>query len=673
MSRIAWLITAATLRSQPMVTWGRVAGFRSVQKPEENSIPTMEAIKRASENFFEGLRALNDGDLDLAEMKFLKALELAPGRPSVLTNLSVVYARQNKLVEALELVSKALEKDSSEPLHWLQKGAVQLKLGDHDGALSSLMRALEKNPSLAEAHLNLGAALKELNRLDEALASYDSAISLKPDYAEAYSNRGVVLKELDRLEEALVSCDKAIGLKPGYAEAHSNRGVVLKELDRPDEALASYGNAISLKPDHAEAHSNQGNVLKELGRLEEALASYDKAIALRPGYAEAYTNRGNALEALGRLDEALVSHDMAISLKPDYAEAHSNRGNVLKALNRLDEALASYDRAISLRPESPGAKYSKSSLLLQQGSLLEGFELQLSRWHAEEFRHQAPNTTVPLWDGRPTDGNVLLWAEQGIGDEVFYASMLSLLDTGKQRISLSADKRLHSIYARSFPHLELVDRKLTKTSFSTEFTAQAPIGNIGYLLKVSQDRLKEREYPYLKADPVRRSQLRQSHYPDGGTRVCGIAWKSGNKQLGRPRTIDLSGFSPLWACEGMDFVNLQYGDVGEEIALVKERFGREIKVIPEVDVYNDIEGLLALIDMCDVVFTIDNVTAHLAGAVGKKSVVLVPTGVGRYWYWGGESPSRWYPSLNLVYQKQVGDWTEAIEDAVRIARQIIST
>jgi len=216
-----------------------------------------------------------------------------------------------------------------------------------------------------------------------------------------------------------------------------------------------------------------------------------------------------------------------------------------------------------------------------------------------------------------------------------------------------------------------VDRKTTQKVISDEFQAQAPIGNLGHILGVDESKIRTRRYPYLTSDSSRKQQLTQACFTGREKPVCGIAWRSSNRMLGRQRTIDLVDLSPLWLIPDLDFINLQYGDVQDEIALVKEQFGREIRVIPEVDVFSDIDGLLALIDMCDIVFTIDNVTAHLAGAVGKKSIVLVPLGSGRYWYWGGESPSLWYPSLNLVYQHQVGDWTKAIGEAAFLAKQII--
>jgi tetratricopeptide (TPR) repeat protein len=333
----------------------------------------MDAARIASEHFFEGLRALNDGELNLAEKNLLKALELVPDRPSVLTNLSIVYAQQNKLPQALDLAQKALKKEPNEPLFWLQQGAVQIKLRDYDGALSSLDRALEKNPSLAEAHNNRGGAFKELNRLDEALASYDVAISLKPDYAEAYSNRGIVLKELDRLDEALVSHDKAISLKPDNAEAYSNRGVVLKELDRLDEALVSYDKAISLKVDYAEAYSNRGNTLKELNRLDEALASYEKAIILKPNYANAHIGKGSVYRKLEEWEGANISFEAALRHEPTNNPAIAGLsllppGSLTN--KRIQELL---EIPVTVGKDQSQSLFIRANLLARAGDYIEAF------------------------------------------------------------------------------------------------------------------------------------------------------------------------------------------------------------------------------------------------------------------------------------------------------------
>ncbi len=472
-----------------------------------------------------------------------------------------------------------------------------------------------------------------------------------------------MLKAEGRPEDALASYDRAIVLRPDHAEAHGNRGNALKDLKRPEEALASYDRAIALRPDFAEAHSSRGNVLCDLLRLEEALASHDRAIALRPQSAEFLSNRGNTLKEMNRHAEALAAFDAAIALRPDYAEAYSNRGNALRELGRLPEARASFDTAIGLSPGEPAMAYNKSIVLLQSHEFKEGFSLHRDRWNTEDFDGKAPASSIPAWDGTPPDGRLLLWAEQGIGDEVFYASLLSLLDLDHLQVTVSADRRLHSIYARSFPGISLLGRDQTARDIGGDFAAQAPIGDLGHLLGVDAAAIARRKYPYLVAGAARMEQLKQANPVLAAGPVCGISWRSGNKRMGSSRSIGLADLAPVFAGLPFSIVNLQYGDVAAEIRDAGESHGPRVHVLQDLDLFQDLEGLLAAIALCDVVLTIDNVTAHFAGALGKRAIVLVPAGKGRYWYWGGERQSLWYPSLSLVYQDSIGDWRPALAAA----------
>lgn len=535
-----------------------------------------------------------------------------------------------------------------------------MELGRPDDALPAYDRAISLQPRFHQAHLSRGIALTALGKYEEALASFSTAIALMPGYAEAHYNRGKLLKELARFEEALQSYDEAILLNPGHAESHNNRANVLKELRRHEAALESVDRAIALKPDFAEAHTNRGNILLRLGHLDEALASHDVAVRLSPGSADAHNNRGNALKDLNRLEEALASFDRAIAIRPEFAEAYSNRGNTLRELDRLQEATESFDKALALNPEEAGYRYNKSVVSLQRHFFREGFELYLSRWNSEEFEDRSPTTHIPAWDGSQVDGDVLLWAEQGIGDEIFYVSMLPLLDTSKHRVTLSADRRLHPAFARSFPGIALVDRMSTMREIAGPFAAQAPMGNLGNLLGVDAVSIARRPNPYLLASAERKHQIASSNSFLGRNLVCGISWRSGNAKLGANRSLRLADLAPALGLSGVTFVNLQYGDVSHEIRETREQLGVEVHQLDGVDVFNDMDGLLAAIDLCDVVLTIDNVTAHLAGAAGKRSIVMVPRGKGRYWYWGGEEQSLWYPSLRLVYQDRVGDWSPVI-------------
>lgn len=616
-----------------------------------------------------GLTHVQEGNADQGVEWITRALAIRQDFPEAHYNLGNALLSLQRPADALVHLDAAIRLNRKDPQYHFERGNALKELGRIDEALASFDTALRLAPRYAEAHNNAGVLLKDAGRLEAALARYDSAIRLKPDYAEAYSNRGNVLKDLGRPLEAVASHDQALRLRPNYPEACSNRGNALAQLKRFEEALASHDKAIALKPGYAEAYNNRGNALKELRRFDEALAAYDRAIALRPDYAEALSNRGNVLKDMKRLDDAMASHDKAIALQPDYAEAYNNRGNLLKDLDRIDEAYESYATAARLQPSHVMARYNMSLLDLQRRAFGKGFELYRLRWQADR-NDSGPQTSIPAWDGSATDGTVLLWAEQGIGDEVFFASMLSLVDLGRVKIVLSADTRLHPIYERSFPRIGLVDRAATRSVINGDYVAQAPVGDLGHILRVDSAAVARRRYPYLMADAERTARLREAIRVPEGNIICGVSWKSGNPKAGGDRSIALTDLAEVLRVPGVTFVNLQYGDVATDIEAARQLTGADIRRVAEVDVFNDIDGLLSLMSLCDMVITIDNLTAHLAGAIGRPAAVLVPLGGGQHWYWGGESPSLWYPSLELIYQKAIGDWTAPIGSAASRLRDV---
>ncbi len=167
-----------------------------------------------------------------------------------------------------------------------------------------LARALAIHPRHPEALYNHGLALAKLGRHDAALARYDAALALRPDFAPALSDRGAALFALARHDEAVASFDRALAIAPRLVAAHYNRSAALLALKRFAEAKASCDAALAMAPDLPEALNNRGSALTQLKRLDEALASYDRAVALKPDFAEALYNRGSALADLGRHDDA---------------------------------------------------------------------------------------------------------------------------------------------------------------------------------------------------------------------------------------------------------------------------------------------------------------------------------------------------------------------------------
>lgn len=269
----------------------------------------MDHLAQAEQWFLDALVLQEKGELQQAEVLYRRALELAPGRPSVMNNLATVYFELNKYAEARLLCERLLEMDPEDEV----------------------------------ALLNLGNCQIKLNSAEEALVSYEKALKIKPNSAVALNNRGNALLELKQAEEALASYGRALVMKPDYAEALYNRGNALLELKRPEEALASYGRALAVKPDYADALYNRGNALLKLRRLEEALASYDRALAMKPGHVGALNNGAIALLDLNRREEVVATYRKLLGVAPDHPYV---RGYLLNAQLHCCE-WAEYDESIA--------------------------------------------------------------------------------------------------------------------------------------------------------------------------------------------------------------------------------------------------------------------------------------------------------------------------------------
>jgi ADP-heptose:LPS heptosyltransferase len=148
--------------------------------------------------------------------------------------------------------------------------------------------------------------------------------------------------------------------------------------------------------------------------------------------------------------------------------------------------------------------------------------------------------------------------------------------------------------------------------------------------------------------------------------VCGISWRSKNAEFGADKSITLEALQPILSCTGVDFVDLQYGDTDEERGNLQQTHGIRVHHLDEIDNKDDIDGLAALISACDIVITISNVTAHIAGALGKPTIVMLPNSPSLFWYWhGGRVDSPWYPTNTLVTQSRSNEWSGVIEAATK--------
>lgn len=375
--------------------------------------------------------------------------------------------------------------------------------------------------------------------------------------------------------------------------------------------------------------------------------------------------KGWPCPSLGRFAEAGACLDRALQLDANNPEYWSNRAISWAEQGQFEAALHDHAQAVALAPQDAGGHYNQALLWLRLKQFEPGFEAYEWRWELEHFSSPRLNTSVPLWRGPGHGRQVLLWSEQGLGDEVLYASMVSLLKADQGCFTLSADQRLVPALQKGMSHIQVVSHTQAQQMLVQGlFDAQAPSGSLGRLLRVDESKLKARSMPYLQADEQRLQSMQKQLAARRTGPVCGVSWRSKSQLIGAGKSIDLPLWSDVWRTPGWSFVNLQYGDTRHEREALQQSTGVHIGHIEGLDLFNDLQGLLALIQSCDCVITTSNVTAHLAGALGKKALVLVPHGKSKIWYWHDDDDfSMWYPALKLIHQAHPGAWEPEMQQA----------
>ena len=532
--------------------------------------------------------------------------------------------------------------------------------GQFSAAVEHGSKILQTYPQAFEVWNILGVLFRSQGKLENALAAFNNALYIKPNYCEAFNNKGITLQDQGKFEESIVAFKEALSIRPKFAEAFYNKGNSLHRQNLFDEAIQAYEKVLKIEPNNAKAFNNMGLALKEKGCLAESIEAYNKALSIKPDYAEALNNKGVSLQYQGELDEAMKAFNKALSLKLDYAEAYNNMGLALQDQGKLDEAREAYHEALSLNPDFADAYHNLGNLFLLQQNFTQAFELMEWRWKKSCLSIGSPlNSSKPSWDGK-NKKKIFVWAEQGIGDEIMFGSLLPEARRSSEKLIVECDKRLIPLYKRSFSQgIKFIDDK-DKISEDL-YENHIPIGSLAKHFRQKLDDFTITSSGWLKADQQKTISLRNSLSTQQNDKIIGISWftKSTNAR-NNSRNIPLEYLANTLKKIPANYVNLQYGETIEEISKVKQNFGLEVTQIEGLDLFNDLDGLAALISACDVVISIDNATVHLAGALGVETKVLLPFAPDERW---GimQSDSYWYDSLTLYRQETHGDWQKPLE------------
>jgi Flp pilus assembly protein TadD len=574
------------------------------------------------------LRALqseSEGRLDDADRLWGQVIEIAPGDA---TSIDALIGLSHRRADFGRLVHALLARLNLTPWQgelWSDLGAALERLGRVSMAQAAYKRALAVSPSFPAALLNLafqsyhsgepadaarlsrraaaaGAApgiamlieahsAQLLGQAERARRGYAAALAFNPSECLAWQGLGSLLLAQTQTGHAQTSFARAVAVQPADATGLAN----LAEADRRGRTFGRAARfsrrALSLAPDSIVARNALALTCADTARDVEALVSAQRAVALDGRRPDLLVNLGVALKTLGRFEAAERAIRLGLAARPHDPDFHMSLATALLAMGRIEDGLAEYEWRHASRP---------------------------SRY--DVFR-------APRWDGRRLeDGRLLVWGEQGVGDEILFAQYLKDALTLAPQIIVECDPRLVSIFKRSFPAIAFVPRTSSPDPqlFDRRIVAQVALGSIPHALGFALQDLRSKG-PYLVPDPGRAEAMAKRLAGIEGLKV-GIAWRSRDMESAVSKRLHatLADITPVLRTTGARAINIQYGDLGCSLREFNAAHpDHPIIAFDDLDLMNDLEGVLALGSQLDLVISTATSAYCLPAATGTETWLLL--------------------------------------------------
>jgi len=495
---------------------------------------------------------------------------------------------------------------------------------------ADVLERITRPGELAEKLVALGAFGQRRGGLAFASRLFLRALDRNGPRGDALHGLGEIAFQRAEYEAAEQWFRRAVAADPASATFHNDLGVILHQLDRSEDAIAEYHAALALNPDSAEITNNLGASLNSLGKVEQAVEQFHRSLQLNPQYPEALHNLGMGLELIGDLDGAIASHREAVRLRPDFLDGRINFAQALLHKGEFEEGWQQYEH-----------RYA--------ATIRAGLRVDVSA------------RVAPLWDGTPLAGKTLLIrGEQGIGDELWLASLYPEMIARAERVVIECNHKLVALFGASFPKAQVVPRTEPQDPRIVAAQPQYEVaaGSLGRALRPTLSSFPRNKQGYLTADGARSAYWRQKLAALGTGLKVGFSWRSSNmKGARRLQCSTLDQWQGVFRIPGIHLVNLQYDDCQAELNSAAKAYGVKLHRFAEINMYEDLLETASLMAGVDLVITAPTSVAVLAGALGIRTWQLH---FGELWQLHGQEQHPWYPDVRTWVRGLDESWDQVL-------------
>ncbi len=527
-------------------------------------------------------------------------------------------------------------------------------------------KAIELVPEHADANIQLGSIYFNQHSIEQAILCYQNALKSRPNDPHILFNLGLFHTQQKEWQEAITYSKKTIELDPSHEKAYINLGTAYEKSDNKQGAIEAYRKAVLLNPESFDNQHRLGNLLRQYEQLEDAIEPYRKAIALQPRNVHIMMDLANALHMLDRNEEALELYKDVVEINPNILSALYNFGFTLKKLGHLEHAMQVYHQLIAQKPDYAHAHFSLSSIYLTLGNFEQGLDEYEWRW--KTYNESDKKFNCPVWQGEDlANQTLLIYAEQGLGDTIHFVRYAKLLKEQYAGLKIIFESQLPLVaLMQKQPYL---DQVIARGGRSAPFAHyQIPLMSIPRIVKTRLETIPA-DIPYIQGDASLKQKWNKKLSSDHNFKV-GICWQGNarysTQSLRRAvaaKSIALSLFAPLLALEGVTVYSLQRIDGDEQIQDCE--FADKLVVFDES--FDQTDGRFmdttAVIEQLDLIISVDTSIAHLAGALGKPTWIVLPYPTDWRWFLH-RTDSPWYPTARLFQQKTTGQWEPVMQQIV---------
>ncbi|MDF1735351.1 MAG: tetratricopeptide repeat protein [Minwuia sp.] len=520
-----------------------------------------------------------------------------------------------------------------------------------------------QSAKVVSKNLQRANGLMARGRPDQALQVFEQARRAAPGVFEVHFGLARARQALGDASGAVDAFGTALDHAPqGDPRALLALGQLARDLKAAEQAVGFFRAAALATPGSADAQTGLAHALRDLGRQEDAVELLQSALRLSPEQSALWTALGAVMADLEDHGNAETFLREGLRLDPKNGAAAGNLAEVLFAMGRADDAAETYELAMRLRPDDAALRFNHALFALGTGDLQTGWRNYEARLDRSFPGHVRRDLKLKRWDGRQMpSGRLLVLAEQGVGDELHFLHCVRDAAAQVKELWWECDPRLLDLCARSFPDVTFVPWQASERpgfhrgyewlSDAPRFDAVIEAGSLQTLFR--------RDLGAFPADPAKLMPQCVQRPADDRLRV-GISWTSIHRNRLRDRGyVPLEHWAPIFAVPGVEWVNLQYGEVADEISAAERQFGMKLSQVEGLDLKDDFDGTAALIASCDVVIAPTNTVRQLAASIGVPSLVLsrLP-----YEFALGQSVNPFFANMQDFVRLPDPDWTRAVRD-----------